>query len=112
MCPIAEPEAGVYEGAEPYDSYLWASSNVSPIAFMEQNVNHRENINVNSSAYLKIDLLKGLKLEATGSYIFSSQHRRIFTPSSVLKNGKWVKDIIQVQIVLIHVPINICSKRY
>ena len=54
---------------------------------MEQNVNHRENINVNSSAYLKIDLLKGLKLEATGSYIFSSQHRRIFTPSSVLK--KW-----------------------
>ena len=87
MCPIAEPEAGVYEGAEPYDSYLWASSNVSPIAFMEQNVNHRENINVNSSAYLKIDLLKGLKLEATGSYIFSSQHRRIFTPSSVLK--KW-----------------------
>lgn len=70
MCPIAEPEAGVYEGAEPYDSYLWASSNVSPIAFMEQNVNHRENINVNSSAYLKIDLLKGLKLEATGSYIF------------------------------------------
>jgi len=26
-------------------------------------------------------------LEATGSYIFSSQHRRIFTPSSVLK--KW-----------------------
>ena len=87
MCPIAEPEAGVYEGAEPYDSYLWASSNVSPIAFIEQNVNHRENINVNSSAYLKIDLLKGLKLEATGSYIFSSQHRRIFTPSSVLK--KW-----------------------
>ena len=60
---------------------------MSPIAFMEQNVNHRENINVNSSAYLKIDLLKGLKLEATGSYIFSSQHRRIFTPSSVLK--KW-----------------------
>lgn len=36
---------------------------------------------------MKIDLLKGLKLEATGSYIFSSQHRRIFTPSSVLK--KW-----------------------
>ena len=31
--------------------------------------------------------MKGLKLEATGSYIFSSQHRRIFTPSSVLK--KW-----------------------
>ena len=36
MCPIAEPDAGVYEGEETYESYLWASSNVSPIAFMEQ----------------------------------------------------------------------------
>lgn len=88
MCPIAEPEAGVYVGAEPYSEYLWASNNVSPVAFMEQNVAKRQNISINNSAYIKVDLLSGLKLELTGSYIYSGQTRRTFQPSSVDSNWK------------------------
>lgn len=87
MCPITEADAGVYSGSAPYASYSWASDNISPVAYMEQNVYRREGARVDMSAYLKAAIYDGLKLEVTGAYNFGSTHIRNFTPSSVIK--KW-----------------------
>lgn len=87
MCPVAEPEAGVYTGAEPYSNYQWTGSRVSPVAYMEQVTNESETGRLNSSAYLKADLYDGLKLQVTGAFDFFSRENRSFTPSSV--RDKW-----------------------
>ena len=41
-CPIAEPEAGILTGAEPYEEYAWASEGASAIAYMREITNHKE----------------------------------------------------------------------
>ncbi len=88
-CPIAEPEAGIWTGAEPYDEYAWASEGASAIAYMKEVTNHKEATRLGSTVYVKADLLKGLRAEVTGSYNYMSSQSRNFIPSSVLKG--WEK---------------------
>ena len=87
MAPVAEADAGIYTGAEPYSTYKWASSTVSPIAYMEETSQNIERMSLSSSAFIKVDILKGLNAELTGSYNYSSSETRIFIPSSV--HNKW-----------------------
>ena len=86
MCPVAEPDAGIYSGAEPYASYLWSSTKISPIAYMEQVTNHIETARLNSSAFIRVNIIDGLRAEVKGAYDFTSRQTRTFTPSSVIKN--------------------------
>lgn len=86
MAPVAEPEAGVYTGAEPYPNYAWAGTTVSPYAYMKESSDRTETSRINSTAYLKGEILPGLNAEITGSYNFVNSQRRRFIPSSVLKN--------------------------
>ena len=88
-CPIAEPEAGILTGAEPYEEYAWASEGASAIAYMREITNHKETTRLNSAVYVKIDLIKELRAEVTGSYNYMSSQSRNFIPSSVLKG--WEK---------------------
>lgn len=88
-CPVAEPDAGVMTGAEPYDEYAWASDGASAIAYMKQMSNHKETARLNTTAYIKIDIIKGLRADITGSYNFTSSQTRNFIPSSVQKG--WEK---------------------
>ncbi|MBQ3070531.1 MAG: TonB-dependent receptor [Tidjanibacter sp.] len=83
MCPIAEPEAGIYSGAQPYPKYDWGGSAVSPVAYMEQVTNESSNINLVSSMFLEANLAKGLKANVTGSYTYKSSETHRFVPSSV-----------------------------
>ncbi len=83
ICPIAEPEAGIYTGAQPYSQYKWGGSAVSPIAYMEQVTNDTSTINLVSSMFLEANLAKGLKVNATGSYTYKSAETHRFVPSSV-----------------------------
>ena len=86
ISPVAEPEAGVYTGSEPYERYMWAGGAVSPIAYMEESTNATDIVRINSSAYLQADLGKGFKAEVTGAWSFYTKENYSFTPSSVTKN--------------------------
>lgn len=87
MVPIAEPDAGLYTGAEPYSAYAWAGSRVSPLAVNEQTDLTKDDVRVNTSAYLRVEPIEGLRIEATGSYNFQSIQTRSFIPSSI--SNRW-----------------------
>ena len=87
MVPVAEPEVGLYTGAEPNERYAWAGSRVSPLAILEQTQRCDEDYRMNSSAFLRAEILDGLKIELTGSYNFRSTQSRSFTPSSI--SNRW-----------------------
>jgi len=86
MAPVVEPEAGLYTGAEPYATYKWAGSAVSPIAYMKETSQNTEKAILNSSAFVRVDVIKGLTAELTGSYNFSSNETRLFIPSNIHNN--------------------------
>lgn len=87
MVPIAEADAGVYTGAQPYSAYKWAGTRVSPLAMLEQTQKASEDAYIQSAAFIRADIIQGLKLEITGSYNFRSTQSRGFTPSSV--SNRW-----------------------
>lgn len=87
MVPIAEEEAGLYTGAQPYESYAWASSAVSPVASLEWSSITTEDTRLNTSAFLRYDILKGWRVEVTGSYNYRDTQYRSFVPSSL--NSRW-----------------------
>lgn len=87
MVPVAEADAGLYTGAEPYSPYKWAGSRVSPVAILEETSNTVEDFRLNSSAFLRADIIDGLKIELTGSYNFRSTQTRSFVPSSI--SNRW-----------------------
>lgn len=87
MVPVVEPDAGLYTGAQPHSAYAWAGSRVSPIAILEQTQRASEDAYIQSAAFIRAELLEGLRLELTGSYNFRSTQSRSFTPSSV--SNRW-----------------------
>lgn len=87
MVPVAEPNAGVYTGAEPYSNYGWAGSRVSPLAVLERSSKASEDSRIGTSAFIRADIWKGLIAEITGSYDFRNTQQRSFVPSSV--SNRW-----------------------
>ena len=53
---------------------------------MEQVTNHIETARLNSSAFIRVNIIDGLRAEVKGAYDFTSRQTRTFTPSSVIKN--------------------------
>ena len=89
MCPVAEPEAGVYTGAQPYEKYRWGGSAASPVAYMEQVTNENRNMNMVSSMFLEVNPFKGMTINATGSYTYKSSESHRFIPNTVMSD--WEK---------------------
>lgn len=83
MCPVAESDAGVNTGANPYYTYSWGGSTISPVAYMEQATDHTEILRMTSSLSLKANIIKGLTAEALGAWNYYSSDNRRFIPSSV-----------------------------
>lgn len=83
--PVAEPDAGVYNGTEPYSAYLWGGG-TSPVAKMEQTSNKKETVRLLTSAYLNIDITKHLQAQLLGSWNYTDQKNRGFSPSSINQN--------------------------
>lgn len=83
MCPVAEPEAGVYSNSAGYDKYAWASSSTSPVAYMESITQTSSVINMTASGFAEVELLKGWKINVTGSYGYKASESHRFIPSSV-----------------------------
>lgn len=88
MCPVAEPNAGLSTGTEPYYSYHYANSSNSPVEVMKRQSYTDEQVRINASAFLRYQVTKGLTAEVLGSWIFSNNERRRFTPSSL--NRYWM----------------------
>lgn len=87
MCPVAEPDAGIHTGTEPYSSYLYAGSSNSPVEVMKRQSYHDEQVRVNASAFIRYQITKGLTAEILGSWVFSNTDRKRFIPSSL--NRYW-----------------------
>ena len=87
MCPVAEPDAGIHTGTEPYSSYLYAGSANSPVEMMKRLSYSDEQIRIMASAFLRYQVAKGLTAEVLGSWVFNNRERRRFTPSSL--NRYW-----------------------
>lgn len=86
MVPVAEPDAGVYTGSDPYPAYRWAGSSVSPVAIMEQTQQIYSKLRLSMNATIGIKIMDGLKAEMTGSYSLNTKHQRYFTPSTISSN--------------------------
>lgn len=84
MCPVAEPDAGIWSGAQPYTQYAWAGSAISPVAYMESITNTNNQINMVASGFLEVKILEGWKLNMTGSYTYRTTERHRYIPSSVV----------------------------
>lgn len=83
--PIAEADAGIYTGTDPYRAYLWGAG-TSPVAKMEQISNKRESIQLMTSAYMNIDIMKGLQLQLLGSWNYKDSKIRKFQPNTYASN--------------------------
>lgn len=88
MCPVAEPNAGLSTGTEPYYSYLYAGSSNSPVEVMKRQSYTDEQVRINASAFLRYQVTKELTAEVLGSWIFSNNERRRFIPSTL--NRYWM----------------------
>lgn len=87
MCPVAEPDAGIHTGTEPYSSYIYAGSSNSPVEVMKRQSYHEEQIRITTSAFLRYQIAKPLTAEILGSWTFNNRERRRFIPSSL--NRYW-----------------------
>ena len=87
MCPVAEPNAGIHTGTEPYSSYLYAGSSNSPVESMKRQSYTDEQIRLNASAFIRYQIAKSLTAEILGSWVFSNRERKRFIPSSL--NRYW-----------------------
>lgn len=91
MVPVAEDEAGIYTGSYPYDNYAWASKTASnAFVKLERIKRERQVFNLRSSAFINVDVLKGLKARLTGSWNMRHEARRNFIPSNTVSNYYYV----------------------
>ena len=84
--PVAEAEAGIYAGSQPYSNYAFGAG-VSPYARMEQQSRLRETLSLQASAYVNIDITKELQAQLLGSWGYTDSKNRGFTPSTL--NSSW-----------------------
>ena len=87
MCPVAEPEAGVHTGTEPYPSYYYAGSANSPVELMKRQSYRDERLRLITSAFLRYKIDKSLTAEVLGSWTFNNREFKRFNPSSL--NRYW-----------------------
>lgn len=87
MCPVAEPDAGLYTGAQPYSRYMYAGSTVSPVAVMERSSYRDEIVRINASAFIRYKVSEALTAEVLGSWLFLNRERHRFSPGSL--NRYW-----------------------
>ncbi len=91
MVPIAEADAGVYTGSYPYDNYAWASKTASnAYVKLERIKRERQVFNLRSTAFINVDVMKGLKARLTGSWNMRHEARRNFIPSNTVSNYYYV----------------------
>lgn len=85
LVPVTENAAGLHTATEPYSRYMWSGSTASPVSVMEQRTYTDEQIRVASTLKVEYEIIKGLKAEVLGSWIFNNRERKSFLPSSATR---------------------------
>lgn len=83
LVPVVENADGLNVGREGYGNYKYASSNVSPVAILDERLFRKEQIRIMASASARYEILKGWNVEALGSWIFNNTESKTFNPSTV-----------------------------
>ena len=85
MCPVAEPESGLWTNSEGHPVYEWGSSSaVSPYAYMNEITQTNSDINLVTSAFLEARIMEGWVFNVTGSYTYRATENHRFIPSSIV----------------------------
>jgi TonB-linked SusC/RagA family outer membrane protein len=84
IVPVAEADAGIYTNSEPYAAYAWAGGAVSPVAYLEQVTSDYRSTYIQSSAFARAEIFKGLTAEITGAWNYTANEHQRFIPSSVI----------------------------
>ncbi|WP_246197837.1 SusC/RagA family TonB-linked outer membrane protein [Chitinophaga agrisoli] len=79
MAPIVEDTAGINSGAGKNSVYPWATSSVSPVAFLNHTINQNKTTRILYSMYGDYELLKGLAFRSTLNYDEANQNTKKYT---------------------------------
>ena len=71
MCPVAEQMLG-YIPVRNLMPLIYGLVQKSRLCYMEQVTNHIETARLNSSAFIRVNIIDGLRAEVKGAYDFTS----------------------------------------
>lgn len=86
MVPIVEDSAGMNSGAGKNSTYGWASSSVSPIAFLKNSINTLKTTRNLATVYADLQLLDGLTARSTFNYDQMNQNVKNYVSDDVAGN--------------------------
>ncbi len=86
MIPIVEDSAGLNTGAGKNSTYAWASSSVSPIAFLKNSINTYKTTRNLFTIYGELQILDGLTARSTFNYDASNQTLKNYVSDFVSGN--------------------------
>jgi TonB-dependent starch-binding outer membrane protein SusC len=87
MAPVVEQSAGLNTGADGNAIYSWATSNVSPIAYLREQTNETAMYRLLSSTYINGEITKGLNLRVQGAMNMDNSNNQIYRPTSIMASG-------------------------
>lgn len=86
MTPVVEDTAGLLSGAGKNVVYPWASSSVSPVAFLQNSISLSKTTRFLYSMFGELQLIKGLSVKSTLNYDESNQNTKRYTSDFVAGN--------------------------
>jgi len=84
--PIVEDSVGLETGVVPNPRYAWASSTVSPVAVLREQMGEERSLRTLGSFFGDYRILDGLVLKATLNLDNTDYRRKYFSPS-IIRNG-------------------------
>jgi TonB-dependent starch-binding outer membrane protein SusC len=81
--PVNEADAGTLVGVDPYTTYAWGTSRVSPVAIVERSIGRTEIIRLLTTAWAEYDLAKGLSLRSSLNFDLADATSKSYTPAEV-----------------------------
>jgi TonB-linked SusC/RagA family outer membrane protein len=86
MAPVVEDSAGINTGAGKNATYPWASSSVSPVAFLNNTINLSKTTRLLYSMFGELQIIGGLSLKSTINYDEATQNTKKYTSDYVAGN--------------------------
>ncbi|BAV09277.1 TonB-linked outer membrane protein, SusC/RagA family [Filimonas lacunae] len=86
MTPIVEDTAGLLTGAGKNNVYTFATSSVSPVAYLQNTTNLTKTTRILFSIYGEYQIMNGLAFKTTFNYDDNNMNRKTYTPDYVAGN--------------------------
>ncbi len=92
MAPVADKEVGIETGVKPNNSYLYAGSACSPVAYLREITYRQEDIRMRTNISLNYKIKDGLNAKITGAMDNRSLKLHRYIPTLVEKNNAAVEE--------------------